>query len=41
MPESLNRILLHFSKGANWFYKTTDQLLEDLEARNFYLVLVY
>ena len=32
IPESLNRILLHFSKGANWFYETTDQLLEDLES---------
>jgi hypothetical protein len=30
IPESLNRILLHFSRGANWFYETTDQLLEDL-----------
>jgi serine/threonine protein kinase len=31
IPESLNRILLHFSKGANWYYETTGQLLEDLE----------
>jgi len=31
IPESLNRILLHFSKGAHCFYETTDQLLEDLE----------
>jgi hypothetical protein len=30
IPSSLNRILLHFSKGANWFYENTDQLLEDL-----------
>ena len=30
IPENLNRILLHFSRGANWFYETTDQLLEDL-----------
>jgi hypothetical protein len=30
IPESLNQILLHFSRGANWFYETTDQLLEDL-----------
>jgi hypothetical protein len=29
--ERLNRILLHFSKGANRFYETTNQLLEDLE----------
>ncbi len=31
IPERLNRILLHFSKGANRFYETTDQLLEDLD----------
>ena len=31
IPERLNRILLHFSKGANRFYETTNQLLEDLE----------
>jgi serine/threonine protein kinase len=31
IPECLNRILLHFSKGANRFYETTNQLLEDLE----------
>jgi hypothetical protein len=30
IPEALNQILLHFSRGANWFYETTDQLLEDL-----------
>ena len=30
VPESLNRILLHFSVGANWFYEHVDQLLEDL-----------
>lgn len=30
IPMSLNRILLHFSKGANWFYENTDQLIEDL-----------
>lgn len=32
IPESLNRALLHFSKGAHWFYESTGQLLEDLEA---------
>ncbi len=32
IPESLNRILMHFSKGANWFYENTVQLLDDLEA---------
>jgi len=31
IPESLNRILMHFSKGANWFYENTVQLLDDLE----------
>lgn len=30
IPESLNRILLHFSIGANIFYDTTDQMLDDL-----------
>jgi serine/threonine protein kinase len=30
IPDSLNKVLLHFSAGANWFYETTDQLLEDL-----------
>ena len=31
ISESLNRILMHFSRGANWFYEHTDQLLDDLE----------
>ncbi len=30
IPESLNQVLMHFSKGANWFYENTAQLLEDL-----------
>lgn len=30
IPESLNRILLHFSMGANIFYDDTDQMLDDL-----------
>ena len=30
IPESLNRVLLHFSEGANLFYDAADQLLEDL-----------
>jgi serine/threonine protein kinase len=35
IPDSLNRVLMHFSKGANWFYENTKQLLEDLgEFRN-------
>ena len=32
IPESLNRIMMHFSKGANWFYESTKQLIDDLEA---------
>ena len=30
IPESLNRVLMHFSTGANWFYENTVQLLDDL-----------
>ena len=30
IPESLNRVLMHFSKGAHWFYENTTQLLDDL-----------
>ena len=30
IPESLNRVLMHFSKGTNWFYENTTQLLDDL-----------
>ncbi len=30
IPECLNRVLMHFSEGANWFYENTDQLLDDL-----------
>jgi hypothetical protein len=30
IPDSLNRILMHFSKGANVFYDHTIQLLDDL-----------
>jgi len=30
IPESLNRVLMHFSRGANWFYENTVQLLDDL-----------
>ena len=34
IPESLNRVLLHFSTGAGVYYETTEELLEDLgEAR--------
>jgi len=32
IPETLNRVLLHFSKGSNWFYENTIQLLNDLRA---------
>ena len=31
IPDSLNRVLMHFSKGTTWFYENTAQLLEDLE----------
>ena len=30
IPESLNRVLMHFSTGANWFYENTVQLRDDL-----------
>jgi hypothetical protein len=30
IPELLNRVLMHFSRGARWFYEHTGQLLEDL-----------
>ena len=30
IPEDLNRILMHFSKGTHWFYEHTGQLLDDL-----------
>jgi len=30
IPESLNRVFMHFSKSANWFYENTQQLLDDL-----------
>jgi hypothetical protein len=31
IPDALNRILLHFSRGANWFYEHTTQLIQDLQ----------
>ena len=30
IPEDLNRVLMHFSKGANWFYENTEQFIDDL-----------
>ena len=30
IPESLNKILMHFAKGTKWFYETTDQMIDDL-----------
>jgi len=30
IPDSLNQILLHFSRGAQLYYETTEELLEDL-----------
>jgi serine/threonine protein kinase len=32
IPNALNRVLMHFSRNAKWFYERTDQLLEDLSA---------
>ncbi len=32
IPEELNRILLHFTRGARWYYEHTNQLLEDLRS---------
>jgi serine/threonine protein kinase len=34
VPESLNRVLMHFSKGANLFYEHTRHFLDDLEDFN-------
>jgi hypothetical protein len=31
IPDALNRVLLHFSNGANWFYENTGQLIDDLQ----------
>ena len=30
LREQLNRVLLHFSRGTNWFYENTVQLMEEL-----------
>lgn len=30
IPEALNRVFLHFSVGAKWFYELTSQLIDDL-----------
>jgi hypothetical protein len=30
IPDNLNRVLLHFSNGANWFYEHVEQLIHDL-----------
>lgn len=32
IPDDLNYVLLHFSKGANIFYETTEELVADLRA---------
>jgi len=35
ISEPLNRTLMHFARGANWFYENTVQLLDDLgEVKN-------
>jgi hypothetical protein len=31
IPKALNRVLLHFSNGANWFYERAGQLIDDLK----------
>jgi hypothetical protein len=31
IPERLNRVMMHFSLGAKWYYEHTSQLLEDLQ----------
>jgi hypothetical protein len=42
IPDSLNRILMHFSKGANIFYDNTTQLIDDLhEIRSIFLASAY
>ena len=30
IPDDLNRVLLHYSVGANVFYESIDELLDDL-----------
>lgn len=37
IPEPLNDVLLHFSRGANWFYEHTRQLIHDLEVASLAL----
>jgi hypothetical protein len=32
VPESLNLILMHFAQGAEVFYETTEEFLQDLRA---------
>lgn len=31
IPRALNYVMMHFSRGANVYYETTDQLLDDLQ----------
>jgi hypothetical protein len=31
IPESLNHILMHFSRGANVYYETVDEIIEDMK----------
>ena len=31
VPDSMNRVLLHFSRSANWFYERVEQLISDLK----------
>lgn len=39
IPDSLNRVLLHFSRGAELYYETTDQMLDDLATAQAALAL--
>ena len=32
IPDQLNHVLLHFSRGAEVFYERTEELLEDLRS---------
>jgi hypothetical protein len=37
IPQDLNQVLMHFSQGAEVFYETTSELLEDLQACGYYV----
>ena len=31
IPDALNRILMHFAHGSNWYYEYTHQMIDDLQ----------